>query len=722
VTVPSALEVWGGLECTVNRVGDATFDQTVLSGHQHRSSDLERIAGLGVAAVRYPVLWERVAPDGLDRADWSWTDERLSGLARLGVRPIATLLHHGSGPAQTSLVDPTFPEQLARFAAAAARRYPEVREWTPVNEPTTTARFSCLYGHWYPHRRDLRLFVAALLNQCRGTVLAMREIRKVNPGAQLVYTDDFGRTLATPPLAYQAAYENERRLLALDLLGGRVDSTHPLWRHLLAAGATERQLAWFLDEPCPPDVIGVNYYVTSDRFLDHRLERFPGLVPGGNGRHRYIDVEAVRVEEAGIVGHAAILDELWARHGRPLAITEVHLGGSREQQLRWLREAWRAAGEQRMLGHDVRAVTGWAVFGSYDWDKLVTRCDRHYEPGLFDLRSPAPRPTALAAMITTLAKGGQYHHPALEGPGWWRTGERVLGGAPAPLTPSAEGPAILVAGAGTLGRALARVARQRGLRVVLLGRDGLDIADRGSVEAALAAHRPWAVVNAAGYVRVDDAEGEPQRCWRENVVGAATLAAACKASGIRLATFSSDLVFGGDGDRPYVETDRPEPRNVYGRSKAAAETMVEEISPGALIIRTAAFFGPWDDANFVTIAVHRMRSRRVVMAAEDLVVSPSYVPELADATLDLLIDGERGVWHLTNQTALSWADLARAAARAEGLDPRLVQGVPARTLCFTAARPRSSALASERGQIMRPLADALVAFTRDRVAEDAAAA
>src|SRR4051794_3544190 len=108
----AGLELWGGLECTVNRVGDAYVDQLERSGHARRLEDLDRIAALGVRALRYPVVWERTAPDGLASVDWSWPDARLARLRELGIRPIVGLLHHGSGPRDTSLVDPTFPEKL----------------------------------------------------------------------------------------------------------------------------------------------------------------------------------------------------------------------------------------------------------------------------------------------------------------------------------------------------------------------------------------------------------------------------------------------------------------------------------------------------------------------------------------------------------------------------------------------------------------------------------
>src|SRR5918993_957497 len=126
------LELWGGVECTVNRVGDSYFDQLERTGHAARADDLDLFAGLGLRRMRYPVLWERVAPGGLERADWSWADARLARLRRLGVRAIVGLVHHGSGPRDTSLLDPAFADRLAGYARAVAERYPWVEDYTPV--------------------------------------------------------------------------------------------------------------------------------------------------------------------------------------------------------------------------------------------------------------------------------------------------------------------------------------------------------------------------------------------------------------------------------------------------------------------------------------------------------------------------------------------------------------------------------------------------------------
>ena len=110
------LELWGGVECTVARIGDRYVDQLHTTGHHDRACDLDDFAALGLAAIRYPVLWERIAPERPDRCDWSWTDERLARLRDLGIRPILGLVHHGSGPRYT-----TWPTRASRGAWVSLR-------------------------------------------------------------------------------------------------------------------------------------------------------------------------------------------------------------------------------------------------------------------------------------------------------------------------------------------------------------------------------------------------------------------------------------------------------------------------------------------------------------------------------------------------------------------------------------------------------------------------
>jgi dTDP-4-dehydrorhamnose reductase len=418
-----------------------------------------------------------------------------------------------------------------------------------------------------------------------------------------------------------------------------------------------------------------------------------------------------------------VSDELWRRSRRPLAITEVQAACTREEQLRWLKEAWDAAGDARRRGIDVRSVTAWALLGAWDWHKQVTCAEGYYEPGVFDTRGGVPRETAVGRMVRDLATRGRHDHPVLASPGWWRRPERLLyppvgrpAAAPGPGVASDAAPILITGATGTLGRAFARFCELRGLAHRLLTRQELDVADPRRVAEALERYRPWAVVNAAGYVRVDEAENDAERCYRENALGPAVLARACRDRGARLLTFSSDLVFDGAARTPYVESAGVRPLGVYGRSKAHAESRVLGILPSALVVRTAAFFGPGDQHNFLAAVLRTLAAGRRFRAAADTIVSPTYVPDLVEASLDLLVDGERGLWHLANDGALSWAEFACRAARLADLDPGLVEACQTPALGLAARRPLYSALGSERGHLLPPLERSLHRWASERTA------
>jgi dTDP-4-dehydrorhamnose reductase len=683
------------------------------TGHHERDADIELIASLGIRTIRYPILWERVAPDRPDRLNFAWSDRRIAVLALRDIEVVGGLLHHGSGPAYTSLLDPDFPAKLADYAGHVARRYPEIEKWTPINEPLTTARFSALYGHWYPHRCDYPNFLRALVNQCMGIAAAMEAIRSVNPAAQLIQTEDLGKIFSTPKLRYQAEHENERRWLSFDLLAGRVTPSHPLYDFLIDAGIAEAELAALRDGPARPDILGINHYLTSDRFLDERTHLYPEIKPGGNGSDAYVDAEAVRVASLGTeVSLAARLREAWQRYALPLVITEVHHGCTRDEQLRWFRDTWGEALGLQREGVDVRAVTLWSLFGNIDWRSLVTRDDGAYDPGAFDIRAPTPRPTAIARAAGALAHGETFRHPVLESPGWWRRSDRFYPWCEANAAPCEGGRPLLVTGAsGTLGVAFARIAAHRGLPVHVTNRAELDLTDDRTMASTLERVKPWAVINAAGFVRVEDAEHEPEACMKANAAGVGRLARAAATAGIPFVTFSSDLVFDGLLGRCYRESDTANPTTIYGHSKLSAERLIAAAGGQALVVRTSAFFGPWDRYNFAWAVIDRLRQGEPVSASASEIVSPTFVPDLCHAVLDLLIDGETGIWHLANEGVLSWFDFAQAIAQGVGRDPGLIFARETRP-------SRSTALASERGTLLRPLDQALAAYLKEIGAHD----
>jgi dTDP-4-dehydrorhamnose reductase len=705
------LELWGGVECTLNRVGDRRIDQQAQSGHSVREEDLDRMAALGIRTWRYPLLWEHLAPDPDTPIDWGPWDRRMEKMRALGLEPIAGLVHHGSGPSHTSLLDPRFPEKLAEYAAKVAERYPWIQRWTPVNEPLSTARFSALDGHWYPHRTSVPDFARALVGQCRGIALAMRAIRAINPSAELVFTEDVCRHSSTPGMAEEAAFRNARRLLPMDLVWGRVVSGHPFHHWLRDAGIPASELDGLASNPTPAAILGANYYVTSDRFIDERPERVPPDRRFEGELGPYGETESVRRTAEGIVGHRALLGELWDRYGVPVAITEVHLGCTREEQVRWLLEAWDGALAARADGVDVRAVTAWGAFGLFGWDKLVTRDGGSYEPGLWDVRGPVPRPTALAKVASDLAAGRPVDAP-WGGAGWWRRPTRHLGKVPVqcaepfgrpPPPPRASRP-LLVTGAGAFAREVRRACEVRGLAVVAPGR-ALDVCDLDRVRQILDDVRPWGVFHAVGVRGRAAAEREPKRAETLHSHAPGMLAAECAERGIRMVALSSSLVVPAPG--VHDESAPVAPRSVLGLAQAEGERRILERHERALILRCGVLLGldRSDDPLGVGLGSLLERGTWTVPTNASVVVAAL----LAGGALDLLVDGERGVWHVAHRRPL--VELARAAARFAGLDPGAVRAVS----------PAGARLTSMRGHVLPACGEALRDLVRVRAAHALAA-
>jgi dTDP-4-dehydrorhamnose reductase len=541
----------------------------------------------------------------------------------------------------------------------------------------------------------------------------MQEIRKVNPQAKLVQTEDLGKTHSTAHLKYQAAFENRRRWLGFDLLCGKVTPKHRLWKYVLKAGVKPEELHFFINNPCPPNVMGFNHYLTSERYLDENIKLYPRHTHGGNRKQRYADVEVVRVGIAKADGPYKLLKAAWKRFKLPIAVTEAHLHCTREEQLRWIREVWHAANKLKDEGVDIRAVTTWAMLGAFGWNKLLTRPNGDYEAGLFDVLSGTPRPTAMAKLIKSLSTEEEFDHPVMEGEGWWNQDHRIIyypyevkKHRIIPIRSKAA-PLLIIGKTGTLGNAFARLCKLRNINYQLLSRNDLNICDVENIEKVLLERKPWAVVNAAGYVRVDDAETDGANCFSANSDGPQNLALLCEKHQVKLLTFSSDLVFDGSKKDPYLESDLTNPLNVYGHSKASAERKVLDANPNALVVRTSAFFGPWDQHNFVWHVWSTIKHNDQFHAAHDLFITPTYVPDLVNTSLDLLIDDEKGIWHLANNGVLSWAELAQQVADRSGAGNGLIVPVSHTDLGFKARRPLYSGLKSQYGNLLPTVDHAL---------------
>lgn len=707
-------EVWAGVECTINRVQSKYFDQLSMAGHYERPSDIERFAELGISKLRYPVLWETHQPYANKKIDWRWTEQQLNAIRRNNVVPVAGLLHHGSGPLFTNLLDEKFPEKLAAYAAKVAAKFPWLKYYTPVNEPLTTARFSGLYGFWYPHMQNELSFIQMLLNQLKATVLAMQEIWRINPEAQLVQTEDLSKTHSTALLSYQAGFENERRWLTNDLLCGKVNKHHFFWNYFISLGISEKDLQFFLEHPCPPAIVGFNYYVTSERWLDERIENYSLFTHGSNGKHVYADTEAARTGTS--IGLGGLLKEAWQRYHLPLAVTECHLSCTREDQLRWLKETWDNCCDLKKQGINIRAVTAWSLLGAYDWNSLVTCNKNYYESGVFDISNKQLRRTSLGKMIHSLATTGNYEHPLFAGKGWWQKKDSPANDVEKILQAKKISPLLIVGKTGTLGNAFIEICKMRSIPYVAAGRHDVDILREESIRSVIEEYRPWAMINATGYVRVDDAEQFPNECFAINTTAASLLAKVCFDYDMPFMSFSSDLVFDGEKRSPYHEDDEVLPLNIYGLSKSEAEKKILYEHPSALIIRTSAFFGPWDKYNFVYAVLDAIQHHRAFDMAGDVNISPTYVPDLCHKAMDLFIDEEKGIWHLSNQGNVTWAEFGGIIAEKSGCKKHQLVSKPLAEMGWKAKRPLYSVLQSDKGIKLPPLENAMDRFFEMRLA------
>jgi dTDP-4-dehydrorhamnose reductase len=380
------------------------------TGHERRHSDIALLGMLGVAGTRYPVLWEKTAPGDPAKPDVAWARARLDALEQRNLEPIVTLLHHGSGPSHTSLTDREFPEKFAAYAGAIAAAFPWILRWTPINEPLTTARFSTLYGLWYPNSRDDTAFGHAIAHEALGMLLAMEAIRRSVPDAHFVLTEDLQSfTALDAGRDAEARHQSERMYLSIELVMGRVVPGHALYRYLNeTCNVASALLNRIAERACPPELIGWNYYPNSERVL----------AAGSEGAA--LDLPRV-VHAPGSISPRPLLAAAHERLGLPFGIGEVHVNAGESARVRWLVQRYDDLIALEEEGFPVRMLGAWAAFGSIDWDSLLTRREDYREDGIFAFAAAGerPRPTAVADAVRAMARGERPDLP--EEPGWWET-------------------------------------------------------------------------------------------------------------------------------------------------------------------------------------------------------------------------------------------------------------------------------------------------------------
>lgn len=336
------------------RPGLRRLDEYELTQHyRFWREDLSLAVEAGARGLRWGIPWYRVEPEP-GRWDWRWVDEVLEyAVSRLGLTVVLDLVHYGTPLwLDNSFLNGRYPERVAAYAAAVARRYGSlIRYYTPANEPVVGADWSGRRGEWPPYLTGDDGFVKMALAMARGMVLTAQAIRAEQPDATLVQVEASHLYTARPGVEGVVALADEQQFICFDLATGRLTDDHPLRGFLRDHGVCDAELAWFSANAVSFDVFGLNYYPWSNvvvgQHLDGRRWRRPGARSG-----RAIGRVARRIYE---------------RYGLPIMVTETSSPGSIARREQWMEETVAALGEARTDGVPIVGYTWFPLFPMIDW-------------------------------------------------------------------------------------------------------------------------------------------------------------------------------------------------------------------------------------------------------------------------------------------------------------------------------------------------------------------
>ncbi len=222
---------------------------------------------------------------------------------------------------------------------------------------------------------------------------------------------------------------------------------------------------------------------------------------------------------------------------------------------------------------------------------------------------------------------------------------------------------IAVIGAnGQLGRDICKVFKNSN-EVIELNHEHLDITDQLKTNKILREISPQFVVNTAAMHNVEECETNPTLTFAVNGIGARHLAIASKELGFTLIHFSTDYVYDGKKNTPYIESDSPMPLNVYGNTKLSGELFIQSIAEKYYILRISGIYGENQcrakgGLNFVTFMMKLSRERDEVRVIDNEIVSPTFTMDIANQVVQLTSIREYGLYHLSSQGYCSWYDFA----------------------------------------------------------------
>ena len=214
---------------------------------------------------------------------------------------------------------------------------------------------------------------------------------------------------------------------------------------------------------------------------------------------------------------------------------------------------------------------------------------------------------------------------------------------------------VLTGSNGQLGMALMNVLKKED--VLEIDTHNCDITIKNEVVSKIISFSPDVVLHCAAYTAVEQAEDDPEQCYKVNVEATENIAKACLETGAGLLYVSTDYVFTGEGEVPYEVNDETKPLSVYGKSKLQGEEMIKKLMTNFYIVRTSWLFG--DGNNFVKTMLGVAENKNKLSIVSDQIGSPTYAVDLANTIYDIIRTEKYGMYHVTNEGFYSWADFAQ---------------------------------------------------------------
>jgi dTDP-4-dehydrorhamnose reductase len=255
---------------------------------------------------------------------------------------------------------------------------------------------------------------------------------------------------------------------------------------------------------------------------------------------------------------------------------------------------------------------------------------------------------------------------------------------------------LLLGGTGILGTEVIRVLQNKKYKWVAPSSKELDIRNRDLVFKYISDFKPSWIINCAAWTNVDAAEDSFEAACEINQHAVENLGTAASFFDCRVIHISTDYVFSGESDEPYIESATPEPINKYGESKLRGEKSLIAVLPDSYVIRTSWLYAA-TGKNFVTTMVDKSLKHETVSVVDDQVGSPTYARDLGRGILAIIEDTPPpGIYHFSNGGSCSWHELARYIYRIIGSDPELIKAISSSSLGLSAKRPRYSLLNKEK--------------------------